>query len=138
MPERYQPAMFRTDAAVDALLACMARGWTLPQLSIECTPADMGAGAGVIIARLRDATKKRPPVDADYHGPFTQPLPWCGECDSPRTRWFELATGGVVRCPVCWVDPPHLSRWAPRCIGCGVPTRIRDLAGRPMCGRCLT
>jgi hypothetical protein len=143
VPERFRAGMFRTETALDALLACMARGWTLPELAYECTPPDVGAGAGVIIARLRDATHKRPPDPEKHSGPFNQPLPWCGRCDNGRTRWFELLgpdgrpSGTVVRCPTCWVEPPHTSRWAPRCVVCGSPTRVRDVSGRPTCPRCL-
>lgn len=130
----------RTVAAADALALARSNGWTIEELAAECGKNLAGAAdrGAVVLTRLRQATRRPPPEHPDAtDGHWVQPLPWCGYCDNPRTRWVETA-GGLVRCPRCWTDPPGYRALAALCSTCGQPTRTRDMSGRPCCPRCLT
>ena len=96
----------RTDAAHDALLMAMAKGWPLERIARECSrDMDDALNVGAVVtARLRALCRQFPtpeqPVARGH-----QPLAWCGQCDDPRTRWVERPDGKLVRCPVCWTQP---------------------------------
>jgi hypothetical protein len=102
----------RTDSAMDSLLLAMANGWPIDRLAGECSRdlTDTTQPGGVVLTRLRQASRERPGPEPDLRqqqkrGRWRQPLPWCGVCDDPRTRWLVRPDGGVQRCPVCWTDP---------------------------------
>lgn len=112
LPHFVAVQLHRTDAAMDALMLAMSRGWPIDQLAREVSrnladATDIGA---VVLARMRLAGKRGPDPAATMsrlpQQPWRQPLPWCGVCDDPRTRWRELPDGGVTRCPDCWTPPP--------------------------------
>jgi hypothetical protein len=96
----------RTQAALDALMLAMARGWAVDQLAAECgrDMADAQDVNAVVLTRLRHAGRTLPTVAPTRFGRAAQPLPWCGVCDDPRTRWVETPDGKLIRCPRCWTD----------------------------------
>lgn len=81
-------------------------GWPIKQFARECSAGlhrTFNAHT-VIRSRLHRLAQQRPPhprLDA-----FVQPLPWCGECDSPTTRRREdPETGLIIGHCDCWTDP---------------------------------
>ena len=97
-----------TDAAHDTLLLAMARGWQLDRIARECARdmADVSNPGAVVMVRLRELSQAHPvPEQQPQPKQWRQPLPWCGQCDDPHTRWDTLPDGSIRRCPRCWSQP---------------------------------
>lgn len=90
-----------------ALRQAHARGWNTQQLSLFVSGA-IGPGAtnpaGIASKRLREAAgRDAPPTSVTTPTSRVRvvghSLPWCGDCDGPRTRLTE--TEPTRRCE-CW------------------------------------
>lgn len=84
------------------IYAAIANGWTPRALGRRCSLGDNSHN--YVAGTLRNcATDKPPPEHGPTTGRYIQPLPWCGHCDDPQTRWALDDDGHILsRCPTCW------------------------------------
>lgn len=97
------------DEIIRTLSPMLARGWTVEQVAKWCCQGTGGVdNPGALVRYRLDQAKTMDPPKATDKGivKFVQPLPYCGRCDDPLTRWLLDDTGEILgRCPHCWTVP---------------------------------